>query len=101
MVWSVPDDRASTRGDRWFAWRQGQDRQAQCRREPAYRDQIRHPVDPDADDLQERPDGLAPDRRCAQAEARAVDHRGGVTIEPESFCATAGRTPAACVIASG
>ena len=45
--------------------------------------EIRHPVDPDPDDLQGRPDGLAPGRRRAQAEARAVDHHRGV-IRPST-----------------
>ena len=62
---------------------QGQDRQAQRRRESADRGQVQHPVDPDADDLQERRDVLAPDRRRAEAEARAVDHGGGVV---DCFC---------------
>ena len=46
---------------------------------PADRRQVRHHVDPDADDLQERRDGLAPGRRRAEAEARAVDHRRGLS----------------------
>ena len=38
---------------------------------------LRRDVDPDADDLQGRRDGLAPGRRRAEAEAAAVDqHRG-------------------------
>src|SRR5262249_5041097 len=48
-------------------------------------------VDPDPDDLQERPDGLAPGRGRAQAEARAVDHRLGLTAGPRIFPRTAGR----------
>ena len=51
---------------------------------PQHRRQIRHHVDPDPDDLQERRDGLAPGRRRAEAEARAVDHHRGVirAIDP-------------------
>ena len=41
--------------------------------------EIRHHVDPDADDLQERRAGLAPGRRRAEAEAGAVDQHRGVT----------------------
>jgi hypothetical protein len=51
---------------------------AQCRREPGHGGQIRHHVDPDADAVQERRACLPPDRRRAEAEARAVDHRFGV-----------------------
>ena len=41
--------------------------------------EIRHHVDSDADDLQERRAGLAPGRRRAEAETGAVDHRDGLT----------------------
>ena len=75
---------------------------------PADRRQVRHPVDPDADDLQERRDGLAPGRRRAEAEARAVDHRRGVIRPPkparvsEKFSSQRpAEVPAVCVIASG
>ena len=57
------------------ARRQGQDRQAQRRREPEHRGEIRHHVDPDADAVQERRNCLAPGRRGAEAEAAAVDQR--------------------------
>ena len=45
---------------------------------PGRRVEVRHHVDPDPDDLQERRDGRAPGRRRAEAEARAVDHHRGV-----------------------
>ena len=47
-------------------------------REPGHGGEIRHHVDPDADAVQERPARLTPDRRRAEAEARAMDHRFGV-----------------------
>src|SRR4029077_10064009 len=79
MVRALSHDRTGARGDRRHAQWQGQNREAQRRRESADRSQVRHPVDPDADDLQGGPDGFTPDRRGAEAEAGTVDHRGGVT----------------------
>ena len=68
------------------AGRQGQDRQAQRRREPGTAVEIRHHVDPDPDDVQERRDGLAPGRRRAEAEAGAVDHQRGLTARASDKC---------------
>ena len=44
---------------------------------PAHRVEIRHHVDPDLDDVQERRACLASSRRGAEGEAGAVDHGGG------------------------
>ena len=41
--------------------------------------QVRHHVDPDADDLQERRARRPPGWRGAEAEARAVDHQVGLS----------------------
>src|SRR5438477_3610490 len=79
MVRALSHDRTGARGDRRHAQWQGQNREAQRRRESADRGQVRHPVDPDADDLQGGPACFAPDRRGAEAEAGAVDHRGGLS----------------------
>src|SRR6476469_4789374 len=76
MVRPVPHDRARARRDFRRDGRQGQDREAQRRREPEDGLEIWRDVDPDADDLQGRRDGLAPGRR--RAEAEAVDHRCGL-----------------------
>ena len=85
VVRPLPHDRAGAGRDRRRDGRQGQDRQAQRRREPGRGVEIRHHVDPDSDDLQERRDGLAPGRRRAQAEARAVDHHRGLTLSHSEF----------------
>ena len=45
---------------------------------PDDRREVRHHVDPDADDVQERRACLAPGRRRAEAEAGAVDQRAAV-----------------------
>jgi hypothetical protein len=47
--------------------------------------EIRHHVDPDADAVQRRPARLAPGRRRAEAEARAVDHRFGLILLRQNF----------------
>src|SRR5438128_1947678 len=86
MVRPVQDDRACARGDRRLAWQQGQDRQAQRRREPGYRIEIWNHVDPDLDGVQERQGSLAPGWRRTEAKARTVDHhRGGVTFTAAAF----------------
>src|SRR3982074_24065 len=74
MVRPLPHDRTRARRDFRRDGRQGQDREAQRRREPEDGLQIRRDVDPDADDLQGRKKGLAPGRRRAEAEAAAVDY---------------------------
>ncbi len=79
MVRPLPHDRAGPRGALGLARRQGQDREAQHRREPEGHRQVRHSVDPDLDALQERPDGLPPGRCRAEKQARAVDHHLGLT----------------------
>ena len=62
--------------------------------------EIRHHVDPDADDVQERRDRLAPGRRRAEAEARAVDHhRGADAARPKFFPRRPAETPAVGVMA--
>ena len=94
MVRPVPMIAPGARGDRRLARREGQDRQAQRRREPGDRVEIRHHVDPDADDLQERRDGLAPGRRRAEAEAGAVDHRRGADRARQPEISSNGRPKA-------
>src|SRR6476620_5433725 len=78
MVRPLPRAGARARRDFGRDGRQGQDREAQRRRESEYGLEIWRDVDPDADDLQGRRDGLAPGRRRAEAEAAAVDHRCGL-----------------------
>ena len=56
-------------------------------------------VDPDPDDLQGRRAGLAPGRRRAEAEARAVDHHRGVTSPTADIRQTAGRKVGRFVLA--
>src|ERR1700752_351235 len=85
MVRALPHDCAGSGRDRRHDERQGQDREAQRRREPGDGRQVRHHVDPDADAVQERRARLAPGRRRAEAEAGAVDHhRDGLTY-PAKF----------------
>src|SRR5271169_4163719 len=79
MVRPLPHDRTRARRDFRRDGRQGQDREAERRREPEDGLEIRRDVDPDPDDLQGRRDGLAPGRRRAEAEAAAVDYGGGLT----------------------
>src|SRR3984957_17500384 len=74
MVRPLPLDRARARRDFRRDGRQGQDREAERRREPENGVEIRRDVDPNADDLQGRRDGLAPGRRRTEAEAAAVDY---------------------------
>src|ERR1700722_4693762 len=95
MVRSLPHDRAGARRDFRRDGRQGQDREAERRREPKDRLEIWRDVDPDPDDLQGRRDGVASGRRRAKAEVAAVDHRGGlITICLSDYFQTAGTTPA-------
>src|SRR6185437_8832440 len=95
MVRSLPHDRSRTRRDRRRDGREGQDREAQCRREPENGVEIWRDVDPDPDDLQGRRDGLAPGRRSAEAEAAAVDFRCGlIRATIQIICETAGEMPA-------
>jgi hypothetical protein len=80
MVRPVPNDCSCARRDCRRDGRQGQDRQAERRREPEDRVEIRCDVDPDADDFQGRRDGFPPGWRRAQSEASAVDHRCGLIL---------------------
>src|SRR5882757_2439288 len=80
MVRPLPHDRTRARRDFRRDGRQGQDREAQCRREPEDGIEVRRDVDPDPDDLQGWRDGLPPGRRRAEGEAAAVDHRGGLIV---------------------
>src|ERR1700722_11761768 len=95
MVQSLPHDRAGARRDFRRDGRQGQDREAERRREPEDCLEIRRDVDPDADDLQGRRDGVASGRRRAEGEAAALDPRRGlITIGLSDYFQTAGTTPA-------
>src|ERR1700738_3432720 len=94
MVRPLPHDRTRARRDRRRDGREGQDREAQCRREPEDRIEIRRDVDPDPDDLQGRRDGFAPGRRRAEAKAAAVDFRCGLICFTTEICGTAGAMPA-------
>src|SRR6202008_1586765 len=78
MVRPLSDDSARARRDRRHYGRQGQDREAQRRREPEDSVEVRRDVDPDPDDLQGRRNGFAPGWRCAQGKTAAVDHRCGL-----------------------
>src|SRR6266851_3604991 len=98
MVRPLPHDRTRALRYFWRDGRQGQDREAERRREPEDGLEIRRDVDPDADDLQGGRDGFAPGRRRAEAEAAAVDHRRGVIARAQQlFPKTAGEEPAVCV----
>ena len=55
--------------------------------------EVRHHVDPDADDLQERRAGRAPGRRRAEAEARAVDHHRGLKYSWTADCSNGRANP--------
>src|SRR3954454_2371653 len=86
MVRPLPHDRTRARRDRRRDGRQGQDREAQRRREPEDRVEIWRDVDPDPDDLQGRRNGLPPGLRGAEGEAAAVDHfRGLIRLAQEYF----------------
>src|SRR5271155_692664 len=86
MVRPLPHDRTRAGRDFRRDGRQGQDREAERRREPEDGLEIRRDVDPDPDDLQGRRDGLAPGRRRAEAEAAAVDYGCGlIRLETSIF----------------
>src|ERR1700738_5470630 len=90
MVWYLPHDRTRARRDFRRHGRQGQNREAERRREPKDGLEIRRDVDPNADDLQGRRDGLAPGRRRTEAEAAAVDYGCGL-IAPGTDDSESGR----------
>src|SRR6195256_1143326 len=85
MVRPLPYDRAGARRDFRGDGRQGQDRQAERRREPEDGLEIRRDVDPDPDDLQGRRNGLAPGRRRTEAEAAAVDYGCGLIVPRDNY----------------
>src|ERR1700738_4481614 len=78
MVRPLPQNRARARRDFRRDVRQGQDRQAERRREPEDGLEVRRDVDPDPDDLQGRRNGFAPGWRCAQGKTAPADQRGGL-----------------------
>src|ERR1700738_4878428 len=90
MVRPLPHYCARARRDFRRDGRQGQDREAERRREPEDGLEIRRDVDPDPDDLQGRRNGLAPGRRRAEAEAAAVDY-GCRLIAPRTDDSESGR----------
>src|ERR1700685_2702469 len=94
MVRPVPHDRARARRDFRRHGRQSENRQTERRRESEDGLEIRRDVDPDADDLQGRRDGLAPGRRRTEAEAAAVDHGCGLIDLANNLVLTAGAQPA-------
>src|SRR6185295_3909458 len=100
MVRPLPHDRACTRRDFRCDGRQGQDREAERRREPEDGLEIRRDVDSDPDDLQGRRDGLPPGRRRAEAEAAAVDYGCGLIGFPFAYFETAGASRPFCFVAT-
>src|SRR6187399_1801735 len=97
MVRPLPHDRPRPRRDFRRDGRQGQDREAERRREPEDGLEIRRDVDPDPDDLQGRRDGLAPGRRRAEGKAATVDYGCGLIASRDNLILTAGASPAVCI----